>query len=98
MRTSICAVMKMDWNCATALATGLVITTPTGHLRRWVKRRQRKCITARNRTAPNQQIGLEMRPRVVVERITPRQWEGGSGAMAPFLLSTFLGTRATTVN
>ena len=81
-------------NCAAALATGLVVITPTDHIRRWVTRRQRKCITSQNRTVQNQQVGLEMRLPMVVERITPRQWEGESGAPAPFLLSKYLGKQS----
>src|ERR1022692_1291978 len=82
--------MSMDWNCARALANGLGITTNTGPIRRSATPRRRKCITPRNRMERNRQVGLEVRPPVVVKKNPPRKREGESGATASFLLAKYL--------
>ena len=91
MRTSTCGGMNTDWNCAKALGTGLVITTVTGHTKRWAMLRPLRCIMPLNHTGRNRQVGLEVRPPMLVKKNHPRKREGGSGAAASFLLSQYLG-------
>src|ERR1700677_1380179 len=98
MKTSTCVVMNTDWHCAKALGTGLVITTITGPTRRWATPRPRKCIGLLNHTAPNRQVGLEVRPPVVVKKNHPRKQEGESGAGHPFSFPNISGSSEKTVN
>src|ERR1700677_89738 len=98
MKTSTCVVMNMDWNCAKVLETGLVITTTTVHTRRWATPRPQRCIGPLNHTEPNRQVGLEVKPPVVVKKNHPRKREGGSGAGHPFSFPNSSGSKAKTVN
>ena len=83
--------MNTDGNCGRALGNGLRITTITGHTRRWATLRPVNCIVPLNHTERNRQVGLEVRPPVVVKKNHPRKREGGSGAVASFLLAQYLG-------
>lgn len=77
-----------------ALETGLVITTITDHTKRWATPRRPRCIALLNHTERNRQVGLEVRPPMVVKKNPPRKREGGSGAAASFLHSQYLGKQS----